>query len=63
MKSLKRLERARTNVVGLLFTRVDRSVVNADYHEDYHYPYSGDDDNTRSVNNPVVVPLKLHKKA
>jgi len=63
MKSLKRLERAQTNVVGLLFTRVDRSVVNADYHEDYHYPYSGDDDNTKSVNNPVVVPLKLHKKA
>jgi capsular exopolysaccharide synthesis family protein len=63
MKSLKRLERAQTNVVGLLFTRVDRSVVNADYHEDYHYPYSGDDEKTKSVDSPVVVPLKLHKKA
>ena len=63
MKSLKRLERAQTNVVGLLFTRVDRSVVDADYHEDYHYPYSGDDETTKSVDSPVVVPLKLHKKA
>ena len=62
MKSLKRLERAHSNVVGLLFTRVDRSV-DSDYHEDYHYPYSGENENTKSANSPVVVQLKLHKKA
>ncbi len=62
MKSLKRLERAHSNLVGLLFTRVDSSV-DADYHEDYHYPYSGDNDNTESVNNSVVTPLKLHRRA
>ncbi len=62
MKSLKRLERAHSNIVGLLFTRVDRSV-DSDYHEDYHYPYSGENDNTKSADSPVVVQLKLHKKA
>ncbi|HIO92644.1 MAG TPA: polysaccharide biosynthesis tyrosine autokinase [Leucothrix mucor] len=62
MKSLKRLERAHSNLVGLLFTRVDRSV-DSDYHEDYHYPYTGDKDETESAKNPVVVPLKLHKSA
>ncbi|MCK5895962.1 MAG: polysaccharide biosynthesis tyrosine autokinase, partial [Cocleimonas sp.] len=60
MKSLRRLERAHSNVVGLLFTRVDRSVVDADYHEDYHYPYSDDEKKTKSVKSSVV-PLKLHK--
>jgi len=39
------------------------SSVDADYHEDYHYPYSGDNDNTESVNNSVVTPLKLHRRA
>jgi capsular exopolysaccharide synthesis family protein len=63
MKSLKRLERAKTNIVGLLFTRVDRSVVDADYHEDYHYPYSDDDEDTKSVDSPAVAKLKLHKVA
>jgi capsular exopolysaccharide synthesis family protein len=62
MKSLKRLERAHSTVVGVLFTRVDRSI-DLDYHEDYHYPYSGEDDQTKSASNPVVVQLKLHKKA
>ncbi len=62
MKSLKRLERAHSNIVGLLFTRVDRSV-DSDYHEDYYYPYSEEKDNTKSADSPVVVQLKLHKKA
>ncbi len=62
MKTLKRLGRAHSNIVGLLFTRVDRSV-DSDYHEDYHYPYSGKDKNTKNSNAPVVVQLKLHKKA
>ena len=62
MKSLKRLERAHSNIVGLLFTRVDRSI-DSDYHEDYHYPYSGEDEKTQSTDRPVVVQLKLHKKA
>ncbi len=60
MKSLKRLERTHSNIVGLLFTRVDRSV-DSDYHEDYHYPYT--DDDTESVSSPTVVPLKLHRRA
>ncbi len=63
MKSLKRLERAHSNIVGLLFTRVDRSVVDSDYHEDYHYPYSDDDEDTKSVEKPKVAHLKLHKVA
>lgn len=63
MKSLKRLERAHSNIVGLLFTRVNR-LIDADYHEDYHYPYTGgDNDNTESVPSPSVVPMKLHKRA
>ncbi len=62
MKSLKRLERAHSNIVGLLFTRVDRSI-DSDYHEDYYYPYSEEKDNTKSADSPVVVQLKLHKKA
>ena len=61
MKSLKRLERAQGNLVGLLFTRVNRSV-HSDYHEEYHYPYT-DEDNTNSTPSPAVVPLKLHKRA
>jgi capsular exopolysaccharide synthesis family protein len=63
MKSLKRLERAHSNIVGLLFTRVDRSVVDSDYHEDYHYPYSDDDEDTESVEKHKVAQLKLHKVA
>lgn len=62
MKSLKRLERAHGTIVGVLFTRVDRSI-DSDYHEDYHYPYSGEDEQTKSADRPVVVQLKLHKKA
>ncbi len=62
MKSLKRLERAHSTVVGVLFTRVDRSI-DSDYHEDYHYPYTGENEQTKSASTPVVVQLKLHKKA
>ena len=62
MKTLKRLERAHSNLVGLLFTQVDRSV-NPDYHEDYHYPYTGDDEETQNIKKPATAPLKLHRSA